>query len=169
MHNHSCSMALEVKFAKTRPDAVIPSKEYENGGFDVYACFDEPAMRIEPHQTAMIPSGLASAFNPGYVALLYERGSTGSKGMGERCGVIDSGYRGEWFIAITNHNTKPLVILKKDAPAPTEDVIVYPYEKAVCQVIFHKLPDVTVEELSYEELLAIKSSRGTGALGSSGK
>jgi dUTP pyrophosphatase len=105
------------------------------------------------------------------VAILKERGSTGSKGIGQRCGVIDSGYRGEWFIPLTNHNNKPLLITKetnKDTlEILAEDYIVYPYSKAICQFIMVAVPKLESVETSYEELKQIKSERGCGALGSS--
>ena len=34
-------MKTNVKFAKVRSDAEIPSKRPEDMGFDIYACFDE--------------------------------------------------------------------------------------------------------------------------------
>lgn len=83
--------------------------------------------------------------------------------------VIDSGYRGEWFIAITNHNTQPLVIAKESANVAFEDAIIYPYEKAIAQCIMVEVPKLQIEEMSYDDLLKIESERGTGALGSSGK
>ena len=95
-------MAVNIKFAKVKPDAIIPSKRDEDMGFDISACFDEDYMVIEPHETKLIPTGLASACDPEYGFLLKERGSTGSKGIALRCGVIDSGYRNEWFICLTN-------------------------------------------------------------------
>ena len=45
----------EVKFAKVRPDAIIPSKRDEDMGFDIYACFDEDYVVINPHETKLIP------------------------------------------------------------------------------------------------------------------
>ena len=45
----------------------------------------------------------------------------------------------------------------------------YPYEKAICQALVVPVPTVEVEEYTYEELKAIPSQRGNGALGSSGK
>ena len=32
-------MTTNIKFAKVRPDAKIPSKRDEDMGFDIYACF----------------------------------------------------------------------------------------------------------------------------------
>ena len=43
-------------------------------------------MKIEPHETVLVPTGIASAFSSDYVAIIKERGSTGSKGIGQRCG-----------------------------------------------------------------------------------
>lgn len=77
-----------IHFAKMRESAIIPSKRIEDGAFDIYACFDEAYIMIEPNTTKMVPTGLASAFSSDYVAILKERGSTGTKGMGQRAGVV---------------------------------------------------------------------------------
>lgn len=156
-------------FAKVKPNAIIPSKREEDGAFDIYACFDEDYMVIQPHETKLIPTGIASAFSSDYVAILKERGSTGSKGIGQRCGVIDSGFRNEWFVPITNHNEKPLLITKEDTKYLEQDYIVYPYSKAICQCMMVEVPKLVINEMKYEELLKIESERGLGCLGSSNK
>ncbi|MTK69971.1 dUTP diphosphatase [Turicibacter sanguinis] len=160
---------LKINFAKVKPSAIIPSKRLEDGAFDVYACFEEDFITFEPHETKLVPTGLASAFSTDYVAILKERGSTGTKGIGQRCGVVDSGYRGEWFVPMTNHNNKRLVIAKESVAQNFDDCIVYPYEKAIAQCMMVEVPKMAIEEISYEDLLKIESERGTGALGSSGK
>ena len=119
-----------IYFAKMKEAATIPSKREEDGAFDIYACFEEDYWVLQPHETRLVPTGLASAFSADYVAILKERGSNGSKGIGQRAGVIDSGYRGEWFVAMTNHNEDAVVILKEGKTSPLEKAIVYPYEKA---------------------------------------
>lgn len=86
--------------------------------------------------------------------------------------VIDSGYRGEWFVALTNHNDKDVYISKNGLALPSwnmNDAIVYPYEKAIAQAMVVPVPKINIEEISYEELKAISSERGTGKLGSSNK
>lgn len=160
-----------ILFAKTKEGAIIPSKREEDGAFDIYACFDEEYMVIPPHETKMIPTGLASAFSSDYVAILKERGSTGSKGIGQRCGVVDSGYRNEWFVPLTNHNNKTLIISKNPNVnnIVSEMAIVYPYEKAIAQCMMVEVPKLKIEEITYEQLLTFESERGLGALGSSGK
>lgn len=157
---------LTVKFAG-KPGVKIPSKREEDGGMDLYAYFEEDKIEIKPGETVIIPTGLYSAFPKTYVALLKERGSTGTKGMGQRSGVIDSGYRGEWMIPITNHNNIPILISKD--PTPKGGYIVYPYDKAIAQVIFVPVPTTKVETVSIEDIQNISSERGTGKLGSSKK
>lgn len=159
---------IQIKFAKIRKDAKIPSKALEDAGYDVYACFDEDCMKIEPLTTVMIPTGIASAVPDTHYFQIQERGSTGTKGMKYGAGVIDSGYRGEWFIPITNCNNKDLIIAK-DASADYGDALVYPYDKAIAQAILLEVPLTEIEEISYDELKEIPSERGAGRLGSSGK
>ena len=104
----------EILWAKVKEGAKIPTKRVEDAGYDIYACFDEDYIEIKPHETKMIPTGLASACSDDYVFVLRERGSNGSKGVAQRCGVIDSGYRNEWFVPLTNTTNKPLYIVKKE-------------------------------------------------------
>lgn len=170
-----------ILFGKLYDDVKIPSKREEDAGYDIYPYFKEDFMVIWPHQTRMIPTGLVSAFPSDYVAILKERGSTGTKGIGQRCGVIDSGYRGEWMIPITNHNNSPIVIKKEHVEEKdycsvltgneglTTKHIVYSYEKAISQCIMVEVPKLIIEERSVEEIKAIQSERGEGKLGSSCK
>ena len=161
----------ELYFAKVKPDAIIPSKRDEDAAMDIYACFDEDYLVIPPHTTILIPTGIASAFSSKWVALLRERGSNGSKGLAQRAGVIDSGYRGEWFVPLTNTNRVPIVIAKKGVELPLmyNDAIIYPYEKGIAQLLMVEVPKLRTKEISYEELLQFSSERGTGCLGSSKK
>ena len=170
-------MNTEVKFAKVRPEAIIPSKRDEDMGFDIYACFDEDYIIIHPRETKLIPTGIAAACNPNYGFLLRERGSTGSKGIALRAGVIDSGYRNEWFVGLTN-TTRDVLFISKLTEEETYKKyygrtmvgsFVYPYSKAIAQALVIPVPKVDVEEITYDELLSIKSERGMGALGSSNK
>lgn len=231
---------LEIIFAKVKENAIIPSKEEENAGFDVYACWDGVEKKdkiIKPHTTKLIPTGIACALPINYYFQVEERGSTGSKGIKKSAGVVDSGYRGEIFVAISNVNDKYLIFgdkdtylqealneLKKwqsvDINNMTEqdridmerflkdqypdtydtltdkekeivirnvyqeiksssndetlinnitNAIFYPETKAIAQLVLHKVDNLPVKEISYEELKQIPSKRGTGILGSSGK
>ena len=168
----------KIYFAKVRPDAKIPTREIWNAGVDIYPCFDEEYMVIPPHSTRLVPTGIASAIPVDYYIQIYERGSSGSKGIKYSAGVIDSSYRGEWFLATTNTNDKPVLITKLELDKLDSTVkniiedayIVYPYSKALFQGVVHSVHNrLERAELTYDELLKIPSERGAGKLGSSGK
>ena len=193
----------DLYFAKVNPDAIIPTKEKENAGYDIYACFGKDFLVIPPHSTKLVPTGIASAISDKYYLGVAERGSTGKIGMKYSAGVIDSGYRGEIFIGLSNINDVPIVISKLTREELEENYgkigygetiymteeeyedliyledyeeydnltcIIYPYSKAIAQLIVHEVHnEVVSKEISYEELQSVPSKRGTGSLGSSGK
>ena len=193
----------DLYFAKVNPNAIIPTKEKENAGYDIYACFNKDFLVIPPHSTKLIPTGIASAISDKYYLGVAERGSTGKIGMKYSAGVIDSGYRGEIFIGLSNINDVPIVISKLTREELEENYgkigygetiymtekeyedliyledyeeydnltcIIYPYSKAIAQLIVHEVHnEVVSKEISYEELQSVPSKRGTGSLGSSGK
>lgn len=168
----------KIYFAKVKTGAKIPERDTWNAGIDIYPCFDEDYMIIPPHSTALVPTGIASAVPIDYYIQIHERGSSGSKGIKYSAGVIDSSYRGEWFLATTNTNDRPVIISKLNLESLPESVkeiienayIVYPYTKALFQGIVHNVHnELEREEISYDELKTIPSERGRGKLGSSGK
>lgn len=192
-------------FAKVRPDAIIPTKEDENAGYDIYANFDSDYLVIPcgKIRTILVPTGIACAVSEKYYLQVQERGSTSKYGLKYSAGVIDSGYRGEIFIALTNITNSDILIsklsreelikkygrndddfdegvvmdiseydaiyLEYNDEAENPATMIYPYSKAIAQLVVHEVPKMNVKEISYEELQKIPSKRGTGALGSSGK
>lgn len=168
-------------FAKIRSSATIPTKKKEDAGYDVYADYEGDYFVIEPRKTRAIPTGIATAFDSKYYAQIEERSSMAKLGIKKSGGVIDSGYRGEYFIMTYNTNDKPFVISKivlDEVPDEFEvdgksykkqDCIMYPFSKAVCQIVMHVVPDLEEKELTYEDICKISSERGKGGFGSSGK
>lgn len=170
----------ELYFARVRESAIVPTKKLEDAGYDTYANFEEDYFVIGAGKTRAVPTGIATAFSPKYYIQVEERGSTGKLGVKKSSGVIDSGYRGEYFIMLYNTNDKPFVISKLDDNIPDEfevdginykkdEVIIYPYKKAICQLVVQEVPVMEEKEISYEELQGIVSERGTGKFGSTGK
>lgn len=165
-------------WAKTNPDAVIPSKRKEDAGYDIYACFDQDELILKRLQPNLVPTGLASAISPEYYwNIKHERGSTGKYAMLLLSGCIDSGYRGEWFVNVCPLY-KDVLISKtydfpvkdgKKKPVELDDKIMYPYELGIAQAVKLPVPTDLDKEVTYDELKTIESDRGTGALGSSGK
>ena len=164
----------QIYFAKVRGNAIIPRKERENAGYDIYATIEEDFLIIEPYKTKLVPTGIAWACSEDYYMQIEERSSTGTKGIKRSCGVVDSGYRGEIKIAIFNANDVPLVfseyseeLLRKRHPELGE-VIFYSTCKAIAQGVIHRVEEMKVKEISLEALESIPSKRGEGGWGSSG-
>jgi len=161
---------MHLYFAKTRPDAIIPAKRLEDAGYDIYSCFDEESITLNPGEIKLIHTGIASAFSSDYVLFIKERGSTGSLGLSTRMGVVDSGFRGEIVIGLNNTTNIPIVITKEVSQVTKEPhIIKYPYKKAIAQAVLCVVPKLQVEEVGYEELMKITSDRGVSFLGASGK
>ena len=160
----------EIKFARLRPNAVIPSKRDEDSDYDLYACFDEEGFVIPPLCTAFIPTGIVSAFPPNLGVKIEERGSNAKWCGITQAGVIDSGYRGEWFVAMYNGNSVPVHISKAVSEVERRaDAVFVPYSKAVCQFNVREIISPEIKTVSVEEIMAAPSERGAGRLGSSGK
>ncbi|GHU65114.1 hypothetical protein FACS1894184_00270 [Clostridia bacterium] len=164
---------VTLKFARLREGAVIPAKRAEDAGWDIYACRSVDAIRIEPGETRLIPTGIASSFGAEWYMQLQERGSMGAKSIAVRGGVIDSGFRGEWMVGLTNHNSVPLVFADESQRRALEEsgeaLMILPIEKAICQAVVLPVPQAEAVEIGADELCGIPSERGMGKLGSSGK
>lgn len=162
-----------IYWAKTKEEAIIPTKNDENAGYDIYACIpNNKVCMIKPLQTVLVPTGIAAAVSDDYYLQVQERGSTGKLGMKYSAGVIDSSYRGEIFIAITNVSDKSIFIGNDDVLKKADNdskSTKYPINKAIAQLVLHNVPKLKSKEITYDELKNIPSKRGTGKLGSSGK
>lgn len=159
----------EIKFAKVNPNAIIPTKRVEDGCYDVYACSDTDIV-IKPHTNKLIPTGLITAFPDNYRISVRERGSNTKTNLIVMAGQIDSGYRGEIFVALYNGNDVPVEITSHiDEVEVTPDFIRVPMCKAISQLAIEYVPLAVVKEVMADEILNVKSERGTGCLGSSNK
>lgn len=160
----------ELLFAKTKEGAIIPTKRDEDGCYDIYSCFDEDEVTIEPFTNKLIDSGIATAFDKKWRLAVRERGSNSKSGLITMSGQVDSGYRGSIFVSLYNANSVPVIISKNvDALEKTDDYIKVPYSKAVAQFAMEEVPVLEEKEIDYEILKTIASERGVGTLGSSGK
>jgi dUTP pyrophosphatase len=157
-------------FARCKEGAILPTKRKEDSGYDIYSCFEEESLLLNPGDIRLIPTGICSAFSIEFVFFIKERSSTGVAGLSTRAGVIDSGYRGEINIALNNVSNIPILIDKGVSKVVKEaGLLRYPYSKAIAQGVFCLIPTLEAIEITQEELLAISSTRGASFLGASGK
>lgn len=145
---------MELKIKLLSPNATLP--RYATAGaaaMDLTACIDNP-ITIAPRQLVSIPTGIAIAL-PGadYVALIFARSGLGVKhgiSLSNGVGVIDSDYRGEIRVGLTNLSDREYTVQPGDRIA---QLAVMPVTQAAV---------VQVDELD-------ETDRGTGGFGSTGK
>lgn len=157
-------------------EAILPSKRPEDACYDLYAVIDDDFLILNPGDIHMIPTGIAIEIPEDWIFYITERSSTGTKGLAKRCGVIDSGFRGEMFIPINNTTNKTIILAKNldrkldnflsENNLNKDDITIYPLSKAIAQGMLIYSPHVDVEEV---DELSDNSERGDGVLGSTGK
>jgi len=84
-----------------------------SAGLDLRACLNEP-LQLDPHQTQLIPTGLAIHISdPQYAAVILPRSGLGHKHgivLGNLVGLIDSDYQGELMISCWNRGVSSFTI-----------------------------------------------------------
>lgn len=148
-------MELKLKALSPKIGKEIPLPYYATPGaaaMDLHACMDD-SVTIAPGQRSIIKTGIAIALpDAGYVALVFARSGLSRKfGVApSNCvGVIDSDYRGEIMVCLTNSGQEPYTIHPGDRIA----------QLAV-------LPVVQAELTLVDELPG--TQRGAGGFGSTG-
>ena len=103
--------AIRVK--KLREGALLPTYgTAQAAGADLYACLEAP-LTIAPGETAWVPTGLALEVPEGCAGLVYARSGLATKrglAPANKVGVVDSDYRGEFFVPMRNHGAQPQTI-----------------------------------------------------------
>ena len=145
---------MELKIKLLSPKAALP--RYATPGaaaMDLTACMDQP-VTIAPRQLVTLPTGIAIALpSAEYVALVFARSGLGVKhgiALSNGVGVIDSDYRGEIKVGLTNLSDQPYTVQPGDRIA----------QLAVVPVIQASV--VEAGELD-------ETDRGYGGFGSTGK
>ena len=156
-------------------NAKMPTKRDEDAGFDIYSDSAEDII-LKPNETKFFSTGLRSAFPSNFWVEIKERGSTGAVGLSVRSGVIDSGYRGEWKIMLTNVNKYPVIFshtvdkvtyVKGKIFKNKVKKVIYPLSKAIAQAVVIPLPHI--ECRPWDETQVAVSERGQTGWGASGK
>jgi len=145
-------MSQTLKFKKTDPRAVVPTRSTPGAaGYDMCACLEVP-VTIYPGETVMIPTGISMEIPLGVAGLIFPRSGMATKrglAPANKVAVIDPDYRGEIFIALLNHGKVHQVIQPGDR---------------IAQMLF--VPYFAPE---LEEVEALSDTqRGAGGFGSTG-
>ena len=106
-------MKQQVNIKKLDDRAVIPTYGTAfSAGADLYACMDGP-VTIAPGETYLVHTGISVAVPEGYVGLVFARSGLASRrdlAPANKVGVVDSDYRGEFFVPMRNHGAQPQTI-----------------------------------------------------------
>ncbi|MBR5684313.1 MAG: dUTP diphosphatase [Ruminococcus sp.] len=144
---------MKLTFKKLDPRAVIPSRATPgSAGLDLCACLEAPVV-LAPGEIKMIPIGITAEPDSDDIALLiYPRSGLSSKygvSLANCVGVVDSDYRGAWFVPLINHGKEPFTV---------------EHGMRVAQMIPTRIlmPDIEVSDQLSE------TERGNGGFGSSG-
>ena len=134
----------------------IPFPAYATAGaagMDLRACLDAP-LTLNPGDRVGVPTGFAIALpGPEWVAYIFARSGLGIKNgitLPNCVGVIDSDYRGEIIVALTNLSDVPYTIQPGDRVA---QLVISPVVQAQISL---------VDELD-------ETDRGAGGFGSTGR
>lgn len=109
----------------------LPLPQYKTGGsagMDVYAAVEEE-MKIPPGKTVMVPTGLAIAVPAGYECQVRTRSGLAAKSgifALNAPGTIDSDYRGEVKVILSNFSDEEFTIRRGDRIA---QLVIAKYEK----------------------------------------
>ena len=141
-----------IKIKKMRETAILPQRAHESdAGYDLFADIPTEVV-ILPHETVKIPTGVAITPPSGTFGAIFARSGIATR-QGLRpancVGVCDSGYTGEYIVALHNDS---------------DDVQrVTPCEK-IAQLVF--IPFVVGDFLVVDDLE--NTDRGAGGFGSNG-
>lgn len=142
-------LSLDVKVKKLDESAVVPNKEDGNIGWDFCTNVGQEIC-LYPGERFKFPTGIALEIPSGYAMMLWDRSGLSTKeGLHRLAGVIDSAYRGEIIVCLTNLGLEP--------------VIVKPGQKIIQGIIQEEIPAkmIVVDNLS-------ETKRGDKGFGSTG-
>ncbi|MDD4689012.1 MAG: dUTP diphosphatase [Eubacteriales bacterium] len=149
-------MKVGIKYLSDKYENELKKPSYAtegSAGLDLPACIDQP-ITLNPGDRQAIPTGLAIELpSPDYVAYIFARSSLGLKKgitLPNAVGVIDSDYRGQIFVALTNISNEPYTINAGER---------------IAQLVI--APVIRAEFIEKDELE--DTDRGAGGFGSTGK
>lgn len=139
---------MKLLVQKLDPSAKLPSYSYEgDAGMDLFSL---EQVQIPAGEKVAIRTGLKLAIPKGYAGFVWDKSGLAAKHhLKTMAGVVDSNYRGELLVVLTN--------LGKE---------VYKVEKGskVAQLVINPVENAEIEEAEIDD----ETERGEGGFGSTG-
>jgi len=150
------SQSVTIKIARIDPektDIPLPSYATEGAsGMDIHAAVASD-VKIDAGETVLIPTGFVLEIPRGYEAQIRPRSGLAIKhsvGILNSPGTIDSDYRGEVKIIVTNFGKQPFVVHRGDR---------------IAQMVISAVTHISWDERTNVE----QTSRGAGGFGHTGR
>ena len=149
---------MTISFFKVRDNARIPSRAHKSdAGLDLYFCAAEgsDSISIFPGETVLMGTGVKAEIPYGFFLEVKNKSSIAAKRqlLVGAC-VVDAGYDGEIFVNL--HNVGDSTQVFQDGDKVAQGVLI---PVLMCNV----------EEATDDSAMNAGSSRGNGALGSTGE
>jgi dUTP pyrophosphatase len=139
---------MKLLVEKLNPEAKLPSFSYTgDAGADLFSIED---LTLDPGAKAAVKTGLKLAIPMGYAGFLWDKSGLAVKNhIKTMAGVIDSNYRGEVQVVLTNLGKMPYQVEKGSK---------------IAQIIISKVEAPEIEEAHIDD----QTERGERGFGSSG-
>ena len=142
---------LEIQVSRLDRDLPLPAYAHPgDAGADLVTTTD---VTLQPGERALVPTGIALALPPGFVALVHPRSGLAARhglSIVNTPGTIDAGYRGEIKVLLINHDPHEAIVLHRG--------------DRVAQLVIQRF-----EQAHFVEVETLPDSvRGVGGYGSTG-
>lgn len=142
-------VSIKIKVVRVHDEAHLP--KYAHKGDAAFDLFSTESVVFQPGIAHSVPTGIKLEIPDGYAGLIWDKSGLAIKhGLKVLGGVIDSGYRGEIMVGITNVTNKEYSLKAGEK---------------IAQMIIQKVEQGVIEEV--HELS--DTMRGEGGFGSTGK
>ena len=105
---------LVIAVQRLDPDLPLPSYAHPgDAGADLVTGVD---VDLAPGERVLVPTGIAIALPPGYVALVHPRSGLAARhglSIVNTPGTVDAGYRGEIKVLLINHDPVEAITLRR--------------------------------------------------------
>ena len=145
-----------VKIYKTRALAKAPVRAHAtDAGMDFFFCPESPeTKRVPPGKSVLLETGIKIQVPPGcMLQIMNKSGVASKKQLVTGACVVDEGYDGEVFVNLQNIGK--------------EEQLISPGQK-IAQGVFIRIEKPALEEIEFDSVYGGSTSRGSGALGSTG-
>ena len=150
------SWSNKIRVFRVHPAAKLPNRAHTtDAGMDFFYCpTDDVSITIPKNETVLLPTGVKVEVPTDHMLqIMNKSGVASKKGLLTGACVVDEGYTGEIFVNLHNVGSKPQTIT--------------PGQK-VAQGVFVKISKPVLVEINEDSIYDTKTSRGDGALGSTG-